>query len=514
MAISLLKLLGNAKTRTLVLLTAGVLCCGIIIAIASSKKTGEPLEDHPSKTAQIPKGVESTPGAKTSEKYRELQEKANTIGAEKAEKKGGTFIPTIVADNKAKKNNEDLQSQFLKALEQTDPAKIAKDPSKNGADYLLATKDPKLAQIIAQQKQDDANAEAINKQRQAQLNAEKNAERMAALNEQRLKAIETVAQAMEEQTKNSFNAWNEIPVQGYIEGALTEGKDTKANADDTKSSSKIDKRPVILKAGTILFGVLETAVNSDEPGPIMAKIIQPPFKDALLVGTIQGPQDSNGEKVTLRFETMNIPTEPMSNKISAVAIDPDTARTALASDVDHHYLLRWGTVFGSSFLTGYAKAVARSGTTVTNTNVPGQSMTQTNTPNLSGKQQIFEGLGDFGAKISDQMGQQFSRKNTITIDSGTGIGILVLADVKLGPEPQQTQQEQQPQAANNATQQKPGNAMDLLANIMQNAGQGNINNQQQAAGNVNANNQQQAGAGLGNANQQQPGKVMPAVGNN
>lgn len=452
MAISLLKVLSNAKTRTLVILTGGIMLAGVIVAIISSGKTGEPLENRASKTSQVPSGVESTPGAKTSEKYRELQDKANTIGAAKAEKKGGTFIPTIVADNKDKKA-EDLQSQFLKALTPAPPA---------------VPQDPRLAQILAQQKQDAAAENLLRKQQQAQANAE----RMTAMNDQRLKAIETVANAMEDQAKAAFTTWNDIPQQTFVEGDSKKDKKNTANNTNNSNNPGVDNRKVVLKSGTILFAVLETSVNSDEPGPIMARIIQPPFKDAKLIGKIELPPE-NGEKVSLQFDTINIPSEPTSNKISAVAIDPDTARTALATDVDHHYLLRWGSVFGSTFLQGYAKAVAQSGTTVQTATVPGQTTTTTQTPALTGRQQVFEGLGAFGTKLSEQMGPMFSRKPTITIAPGTGIGVLILADVKLGPEPIQPGQVQAGGNNQITTGQKGTNSIDLLNSILQNAGQSN-----------------------------------------
>ena len=197
--------------------------------------------------------------------------------------------------------------------------------------------------------------------------------------------------------------------------------------------------------------------------------MQPPFKDAKLIGTMQVPGDK-AEKITLKFDTLNIPAEPMSSKINAVAIDQDTARTALATDVDHHYLLRWGTLFGSAFLEGYSKAVGKSGTTSQSVQVPGQSTTTTtNTPKLSGRQQFFEGLGEVGSKWGEQLKQTSSRSPTIKIASGTGIGILILSDVKLGPEPvkkeKSTAKEEKNQANANA------NPLDLLNAIVQNATQ-------------------------------------------
>lgn len=699
MTTPLLKLLSNAKTRTLVLLAIVILSIGVIIAVMSMNKVGGPLENRPSKTTQVPQGVESTPGAKTSERYRELQEKANTVGSEKAEKKGSTFIPTIVADNKSN-NNCELQNEFssalnpnkgktaknnakptkkldlaaimaahpeLKAIIAANPvlaamfaknpelaemvaqypelaemlaknpvlatllaknpelaailaahpelaamlaknpelaailaknpelaellaknpelaAMLAKNPAlaamlaknpeladlllknpmlvdmlaknpalaamlaknpeladmlaknpeladmlaknpmlaemlaKNPAlaamlaahpeladmiaknpeladllaqnpelaDLLLnnpelamqmiATKNPRLAKMLSQQNKNEGLLQLADKQRQTQLSAEK----MTALSEQRSKAIETVAQAMEEQTKAAFNAWTETPQQTYISSSNKTSGDKETNSKDKHNSADTtDTRAVVLKAGTILFAVLETAINSDEPGPIMAKLVQPPFKDAKLMGTIAATS-GGAEKLTLHFDTMSIPTEPMSNKIAAVAIDPDTARTALASDVDHHYLLRYGTLFGSAFLQGYAQSVASAGTTTASVNSTTGTASSTTTAPLNPKQQLFAGVAQMGTKMGNQFGKVFDTKPTITIKAGTGLGILVLADVKLGPEPKadpamkpqpNNGQNNPPQLTNNNTvpQSSNGNLVGLANTMGQNA---------------------------------------------
>ena len=43
--------------------------------------------------------------------------------------------------------------------------------------------------------------------------------------------------------------------------------------------------------------------------------------------------------------------------IQAVAIDPQTARTALAGQINNHYLLKYGTLFASSFLQGVGSSL-------------------------------------------------------------------------------------------------------------------------------------------------------------
>jgi len=117
---------------------------------------------------------------------------------------------------------------------------------------------------------------------------------------------------------------------------------------------------------------------------------------------------------------------PKSISVKAIAIDPDTARTALASDVDHHYLLRYGTMFASSFMSGYAKIIASQGTVQTATTT---GSTTTTTPTLSPRQEIYAALGTVGTRFGDATSSYFTTPNTITVNAGTGFGLLILSDV-------------------------------------------------------------------------------------
>ena len=130
-----------------------------------------------------------------------------------------------------------------------------------------------------------------------------------------------------------------------------------------------------------------------------------------------------------------MPNEANSMGISAVAIDPDTARTALASDVDHHYLYRWGSLLASSFVQGYASAVASTNSTSTTSQGAAGTTTTTSTQAPDAKQQLFAGISAVGTKWSQIVGQNFERPITITIDQGTGIGVLITADLTYGTNP-------------------------------------------------------------------------------
>ncbi len=161
----------------------------------------------------------------------------------------------------------------------------------------------------------------------------------------------------------------------------------------------------------------------------MGTIIQGDYKGAKVIGALQPAQstDNRPEKVILSFTTLSPLDTTKSLPISAVAVDPDSARTALASDVDHHYLLRYGTLLASSFATGYAKVISSQGSTTSTNSTTGS--TTTNMPSLNGSQQIYAALGQVGQNVGSATSTYFNTPNTITVDQGTGFGLLVLKDV-------------------------------------------------------------------------------------
>ena len=117
--------------------------------------------------------------------------------------------------------------------------------------------------------------------------------------------------------------------------------------------------PPMIKAGTIYFAVLDTGVDSDFPDtPVMATIVQGPFKGAKLLGKLTLVPGK--DRISLNFTLMDKEDWLETKPINAFAIDPDTARTAIASDVNHHYLTRYGALFGASFLAGYSNAIMTS----------------------------------------------------------------------------------------------------------------------------------------------------------
>ena len=135
-------------------------------------------------------------------------------------------------------------------------------------------------------------------------------------------------------------------VKGQRERADAQKRAEEGSAE-ARAARPRDRRGV-LQPGDILFAVLQTAIHSDEPGPVRAKIVGERFEDAIVLGGLRAFPPAVGsrpERVLVKFDYLTT-ADRTTYRIDAFAIDLATARTALASDVDHHVLERWGSLAG------------------------------------------------------------------------------------------------------------------------------------------------------------------------
>lgn len=250
--------------------------------------------------------------------------------------------------------------------------------------------------------------------------------------------IEQRSAAMVAAATQNIQDWKNVAVQIYTagnddknKGGLTAGQlsgegSSLTAAGANGSSATADN---IIKAGDVLFAVLDTSVNSDEPGPILATIVSGKLNGAKLIGSFTLP--SNANKMVISFNTMSVPGAAKTTSINAYAIDPNTARTALASRVNHHYLLRYGSLFASTFLEGFGNAFQSANTTIT----IGGTADVANTSIQSGVgRSVLEnaviGLATLGKSWAQIAQQQFSLPTTVDLYSGTGIGVLFTQDLQ------------------------------------------------------------------------------------
>jgi type IV secretory pathway VirB10-like protein len=259
--------------------------------------------------------------------------------------------------------------------------------------------DPELQAIL------DRQAEQISTQKAEQL-------------QQQIQA------SMGTQAGQLFAAWAS-PSQQYVTGSALIGNQLGNNlllSDQAKSEG----RPPSVKAGTILYAVLLTAVNSDEPGPVLAEIVQGKLKGGRLIGSLS----NQGKKVLLSFNTLNLPKLSQTIAVNTVAIDEGTARTALSSYTNSHYWLRYGTLFASAFIQGYGQSFLNSGSPYAGAVIINPTNT---TPDLSPRDRVFVGLGQVGLQYSSVLRDVFNTPPTVHVFSGTPMGILFLSDLAALP---------------------------------------------------------------------------------
>ena len=240
--------------------------------------------------------------------------------------------------------------------------------------------------------------------------------------------------------------WKNVSTQVFIMGSEKgEGDDDDASAagDRSRRSNKkaagpegegdeaaMQAKSTYVKTGDILFAVLDTSVNTDEPGPILATIVSGKLKGSKIIGSFTLP--SNADKMVVTFNTLSMQGADQTISISAYAIDPNTARTALASRVNHHYLMRYGSLFASTFLAGFSSAIQSADTTITIGGTGGTTDTTVqNGIDRSLLENALIGLGEVGKAWSETAQEQMNRPTTIELFSGTGMGVLFTQDVQI-----------------------------------------------------------------------------------
>lgn len=237
-----------------------------------------------------------------------------------------------------------------------------------------------------------------------------------------------------------FQGWQKVSTQTYVGGNEPVTKttemavgtnfagNTSANGVTLEQNMSAVNQPALIKTGDVLFAVMDTSVDSDEPGPILATIVSGRLKGTKLIGSFT--LATSGDSMIITFNTMSVPGASGSTSINAYAIDPNTARTALASNVDNHYLYRYGSLFASSFIQGFGNAFQSANTTVTIGGTGGgQNITVQNGIGRSALQNAVIGLATVGQNWSQFAQQNFNTPATVRVCSGTPVGVLFTQDV-------------------------------------------------------------------------------------
>lgn len=181
---------------------------------------------------------------------------------------------------------------------------------------------------------------------------------------------------------------------------------------------------VYARAADMTYAYMEMPANSDVKNPIRGTIVSGPLKGSTFLAKIDLPQGA--EAALIHTTTISIPGEPKSLPFDAYLVDQNTMSTALASNVDHHYLERWGSFAAATFLSGVSQAIMQAGQAQQVITTPTATVVAQNP--LSTKQILEVGAGTIGAKASDHLSGLLDKPATVKVDP-MPVGILIMSDL-------------------------------------------------------------------------------------
>lgn len=378
------------------------------VVVYTYKNSNEKVSDGAANVAAVP-SISAVPATSDSEDYNKSIREFNDKSAEKALDDGSSYVPTLTSDTSLQTINPlDLLEKPLEevpneAEELEKIQEIERETLMPTIDIPQETLVPPTANV---QQQQVAIAPVLPPPAYGQQD-------FIVL--EALLGINSVVRPQTEfdykRNAEYMNAEKEATAQAY--------QNLQVNNAAANNNEEFVAQ---LKAGDMMQAILETDVNSKEPSAVMAKVIGGKFAGARLIGSIQVV----GKKVVLQFSTINIPGHNKSYAISAVAVDLNTSRTAMASEVNNHYFLKYGLLLGSAFIKGWSEAIKSQNQT---TQMSENGTITVQTGEKSNKEINREALGEVGTEISSAVrSSQSSLDPTIKVYKDTAIGLLLLSD--------------------------------------------------------------------------------------
>ncbi|MDR8877256.1 TrbI/VirB10 family protein [Burkholderia multivorans] len=389
--------MGDGRTRGIYLASFAIMIiAAVVAAVMYSRSQGHTSSSEASQVASVP-DVTQNPGASNgnvqpSTKWDQLVAQKNWDDAQKARQTGESAVATVrptASDGPA--------SQPAAASDSPAPAVSASQAAAEAAAAASAA--------AAAETQRRADIDAYKKAMSTQVNL--------LVKSWEPKTYQTSYAQSSSQTPTSSG-------NSISSGVLATG--TVQSATTAASGSETEK--VYARAADMAYAYMEMPANSDVKNPIRGTIVSGPLKGSTFLAKIDLPQGA--EAALIHTSTISIPGEPKSLPFDAYLVDQNTMSTALASDVDHHYLSRWGSFAAATFLSGVSQAIMQAGQAQQVITTPTATVVAQNP--LSTKQILEVGAGTIGAKAADHLTGLLDKPATVKVDA-MPVGILIMSDL-------------------------------------------------------------------------------------
>ena len=276
-----------------------------------------------------------------------------------------------------------------------------------------------------QQKFEQAHAlKALEAQaRERELAQKRNDERRA----REIEARNAAEQEAKDSTKAAIKAESERRRSGGIamewdSGGNSNGTASNLVAAGGQAGSLSRRTSGTVPAGTLITGILETAIQSDLPGVIRAVVSEPVWstdaagvvipKGAKLLGRYDTDISTGQTRILIAWERVTL-SDGRSIELDASGADA-LGRAGLTGDVDAHF----ATTFEAALLISVVSSIGELGKSARLPDVIAQDAT------ASGANHVAGALGD-------ALGGYVAIPPTIHVDQGTPIRVFVQRDIAL-----------------------------------------------------------------------------------
>lgn len=321
---------------------------------------------------------------------------------------------------------------YSEAVKETD-AKVVEEAIRTGGSAIPTPITPPVGRVTLPD-EDTKEDDPLERWRRIQEERQRRIEEKPATpqGDPNLETISRLAEAMAAQMESILQSKKPMPPRYAL---ITPGPEfvmpgeedlssSGGNADGGGEDDGEDVVKIIVPAGTIEYAQLLIEADSDIPGPIMARIASGPLAGSRILGAFTV---ADGEYLVLNFDTVVI--DGISHGIDAVAVNPDTTKIGMVTDVDHKYWERIILPAAAKFIEGFGSAVAQ--TDSTSVSVSGGTGTVTQeTQDLNARQELFKGVEEASKEISDIISEEGKNaKVRIVVKAGTPMGVLFLKPV-------------------------------------------------------------------------------------
>lgn len=186
------------------------------------------------------------------------------------------------------------------------------------------------------------------------------------------------------------------------------------------TAPKVDAKK-IAGLGELFYGTMDLEANSDYSKFVQATIIGGQLDGA----KVQGQFKLTTDRLEIVFTKIALNGKTMA--MNAIATNPENPEVGLATDVNYHYLQRFGGVFTAALVRGYGEALESEGTRVAVNADTGTVVQETD--KRSDKDLALIASADAADELSQYFRGQINRPPTVIVAANTPIGVLLRADL-------------------------------------------------------------------------------------